>query len=77
MTLHKVILDDVFNKECYTLIAIHCNIEDYRLAYLLNHKLGLSLKRKSCDLDLNIDKSSFSIFDWNDKKELATWSLVS
>lgn len=77
MAVHKLILDDVFNETCYTLIAIHCTIEDYRLAYLLNSKLGINLKRKICDLDLNKGKSSFSIFDWQDKKQLITWSLVT
>ncbi|MEP1490041.1 MAG: IPExxxVDY family protein [Algibacter sp.] len=77
MAVHKLILDDVFDEVYYTLIAIHCTIEDYRLAYLLNSKLGVSLKRKSCDLDLNSEKSSFSIFDWEDEKQLVTWSLIS
>lgn len=77
MAVHKLILDDVFDEVCYTLIAIHCTIEDYRLAYLLNSKLGVSLKRKPCDLDLNSGKSAFSIFDWEDKKQLVTWNLVS
>ena len=77
MAVHKLILDDVFDEVYYTLIAIHCTIEDYRLAYLLNSKLGVSLKRKKCDLDFNKGKSSFSIFDWEDEKELVTWSLVS
>ena len=77
MAVHKLILDDVFNKVYYTLIAIHCTLEDYRLAYLLNSKLGIGLKRKPSDLDFDKEKSSFSIFDWEDKKQLATWSLVS
>lgn len=77
MAVHKLILDDVFDQTRYTLIAIHCTIEDYRLAYLINNKLGINLKRKPCDLDFNKGKSSFSIFDWEDKKQLVTWTLVS
>lgn len=77
MAVHKLILDNVFDEVNYTLIAIHCTIEDYRLAYLLNKNLGISFKRKTCDLDLNSGKSSFSIFDWEDEKQLLTWSLVS
>lgn len=77
MAVHKLILDNVFDETCYTLIAIHCTIEDFRLAYLINSKLGINLKRKPCDLDFNKGKSSFSIFDWEDKKQLITWTLVS
>lgn len=76
MAVHKLILDDVFEEALYTLIAIHCNIEDYRLAYLLNAHLGTRLKRKTADLDYNNGTSSFSIFDWEDCKQQTTWSLV-
>ena len=77
MAVHKLILENVFDEAYYTLIAIHCTIEDYRLAYLLNSKLGINLKRKLDDLDFDKGKSSFSIFDWEDKTQLITWSLVS
>ncbi|WP_034042545.1 IPExxxVDY family protein [Wocania ichthyoenteri] len=77
MAVHKLVLDDVFEEALYTLIAIHCTIEDYRLAYLLNKHLGISLVRKSLDLDYNKDKSTYSIFEWEDDKQLTTWSLVS
>ena len=77
MAVHKLILDDVFDEVDCTLFAIYCSIEDYRLAYLLNKQLGISLKRKSSDLDFNEGKCAFSIFDWKDTKQLITWSLVS
>ncbi len=77
MAVHKLILDDVFDEVLYTLIAIHCTIEDYRLAYLLNKHLGITLTRKSSDLDYNNSKSTYSIFEWKDEKQLTTWSLVS
>ncbi len=77
MAVHKLILDDVFDKVLYTLIAIHCTLEDYRLAYLLNKYLGITLIRKASDLDYNNSKSTYSIFEWEDHKQLTTWSLVS
>ncbi len=77
MAVHKLVLDDVFEEALYTLIAIHCTIEDYRLAYLLNKHLGINLTRKPSDLDYNKDKSVYSIFEWEDNKQLTTWSLVS
>ncbi|MBU3820542.1 IPExxxVDY family protein [Flavobacteriaceae bacterium XHP0103] len=76
MAVHKLILDDVFDEALYTLIAIHCTVEDYRLAYLLNNHLGVRLKKKPADLDFNNGKSTFSIYDWEDNKQQTIWSLV-
>ena len=77
MAVHKLILDDVFDEVLYTLIAIHCTLEDYRLAYLLNKYLGITLTRKPSDVDYSTSKSTYSIFEWEDHKQLTTWSLVS
>jgi len=77
MAVHKLILDDVFEEALYTLIAIHCTIEDYRLAYLLNKHLGINLTRERLDLEYNKSKSTYSIFEWEDNKQLTTWSLVA
>ena len=77
MAVHKLILDDVFEEVSYTLIAIHCTIEDYRLAYLINKNLKISLVRKEKDLDYFNGKSTYSIFEWEDCNQLVTWSLVS
>ncbi|GAA3572762.1 IPExxxVDY family protein [Snuella lapsa] len=77
MAVHKLILEDVFEEEQYALIAIHCTIEDYRLAYLLNRDLDVKLSRKPTDIDFNNGASSFSIFEWEDEKQLTTWSLIS
>lgn len=77
MAVHKFILDDTFDEVLYTLIAVHCRLEDYRLAYLINKNLGISLTRKAYDLDFNNGQVSYSIYEWEDHKQLITWSLVS
>lgn len=77
MAIHKLNFDDAFNEVFYTLIAMHCTIEDYRLAYLLNKHLGISLKRKPHDLDYNNGLVSYSIYEWQNIKQLITWNLVS
>jgi hypothetical protein len=77
MAVHKLILDDVFDESVFTLIAIHCTIEDYRLAYLLNKFLRINLCRKRFDLDFKNGKSAYSIYNWEDKKRLIDWNLVS
>ena len=60
MALHKLLVDDFYD-DTYILIAIHCRLEDYRLAYLLNQSLELNLRRKPNDLDFEYLKSSYSI----------------
>jgi len=74
--LRKLILEDFIDDIDYTLIGIHCSIEDYRLAYLVNHYLGLKLRRKDVDIEYK-DTSSYSIFEWNDQKQQTIWNLVA
>lgn len=76
MALHKLLVDDFYD-DTYKLIAIHCGLEDYRLAYLLNQSLGLRLQRKTEDLDMQYLKASYSIFEWNNASQYVTWNLVS
>lgn len=77
MAVHKLTLDDVFDDVLYTLVAMHCTLEDYRLAFLLNKHLKIKLARRPKDLDFNKGKSNYSIYEWEDEKQLTTWSLVS
>jgi len=77
MAVHKLILDEDFDDAVYVLIAIHCRLEDYKLAYLLNKNLGTNLARKVSDIDAKNGRASYSIFEWKDEKQLTTWSLVS
>lgn len=77
MAVHKLILDDFVDDEYYMLIAIHCALDGYRAAYLLNSKLGLKLKRTDIDLDTYSNKTSFSVFKWYDNSQQVAWSLIS
>ncbi|WP_283642698.1 IPExxxVDY family protein [Croceibacter atlanticus] len=43
---NKLILDTVFEDE-FKLIAIHCSLEPYRIAYFVNKQLKLKLERVS------------------------------
>lgn len=76
MALHKLLADD-FSEDIYSLIAIHCTIEDYRVAYLLNQYLNIKLVRKAQDLDFKYNAASYSIYEWEDDRHLITWNLVS
>lgn len=75
MAIHKLVIDDFEEDDSFVLIAIHCSLEDYRLAYILNENLNLKLQRKSKDLDFSV--ASYSIFEWEDVNQLITWNLVS
>lgn len=77
MTIKKLVLDDLFEEEHFSLIGIHCTIEDYRLAFLLNAALNTRLTRKDSDIDNNNLKTTFSIFEWEDHTQFKTWHLVS
>ncbi len=76
MAIHKLLADD-FSEDIYSLIAIHCTIEDYRVAYLLNQYLNINLVRKAQDLDFKYNAASYSIYEWEDERQLITWNLVS
>ncbi|MFV0565752.1 MAG: IPExxxVDY family protein [Flavobacteriaceae bacterium] len=77
MAVHKLMLNDVFDEAPYSLIAIHCNIEDYRLAYLLNKQLGIKLTRRLMDLKFSANQSAYSVFEWDDAKAFITWNMVA
>jgi hypothetical protein len=76
MALHKLQVDDFYD-DSYKLIAIHCRVEDYRLAYLLNKHLELKLERKDADIDFKYLESSYSIFEWDNETEYVMWNLIS
>lgn len=76
MALHKLQVDDFYD-DSYKLIAIHCRLEDYRLAYLLNKHLGIKLERKEKDIDFKYLESSYSIFEWDNETEYVLWNLIS
>ena len=76
MALHKLQVDDFYD-DSYKLIAIHCRLEDYRLAYLLNKHLELRLERKEKDIDFKYLESSYSIFEWDNETEYILWNLIS
>lgn len=77
MAIKKLILDDFSEAEHFSLIAIHCTIEDYRLAFLLNKNLEISLTRQKQDIDNYKLNTYYSIFEWEDNTKFKTWNLVS
>ena len=76
MTISKLNLEDSFSEE-FSLLAIHTDLEDFRLAYFLNKKLGLNLSRKEFDLNFIDSKGNFSVFEYIDQDNFLKWNLIS
>ena len=75
MTTHRLNVID-FDDESYILIALHCNLEDYRLAFLLNQALGTRLKRSKNDVDFEYLKASYPLYEWQNEQNDINWILV-
>ncbi len=77
MQIHSLGLD--ICEEEYSLIGIHTTLEDFKLAYLLNKKLGTSFYKSK--QDLNFEKmekqTSFSIFNYLNKEYDFDWFLIA
>lgn len=78
MALHKLILDDELCDE-FSLIAIHCSEEEYKIAFRINKILSLRLKRKAYDLDFSIagNDVSFPIFEYENEFNYTKFNLVA
>ena len=78
MQIHSLELDD-FSDSNYTLIAIHSTLEEYKLAYVLNHKLKTKFVRADYNLDFENknNNASFSIFEFINSKFSHNWFLIS
>ena len=72
VTTHKIsaeLYDDSFK-----LIAMHCGLESYAMAYFLNKSAELQLAR--CEKDLDVSAASFPIYEWKDEINDYYWTLV-
>lgn len=78
MGRHKLLLDDDIKEE-FSLVAIHCSEEAYKMAYLINSHLGLRLLRENVDLDYSNDglEVTFPLFHFKDNVQYTTYHLVS
>ena len=78
MAHHKLILDDYY-KDDYTIVAIHCSVEAYKMAFYLNKYLQLELKRRRTDLDFSKDglEVQFPLFEFENNNTYSVYNLVS
>jgi len=75
MAIHKLLVDD-FEDLNYSLLAVHCEMDDYRLAYFLNQSLETRLARTRQDLDFVTSLASFSVFEWINPQLQTNWHLI-
>lgn len=72
--VHRI--SDEFYEISFALIAMHCSLEDYAMAYELNKCLKSNFRR--CAKDLNLTTHiSFPIFEWSDAMNEHYWTLIS
>jgi hypothetical protein len=78
MRTHKLVLDDDFAED-FSLIAIHCSEEAYKVAYLLNQFAQLKLQRRKVDLAYSNKglEITFPLFDFEDHSKYTDYSLVA
>lgn len=74
----KLLIDDDYVEE-FSLIAIHCSEESYKMAFLINKHLGLQLKRERIDLDYSSKGLSvtFPLFQFTSNIQYNTYYLVA
>ncbi len=75
MNNHKLNLNQF--PENYHLIAIHSDLDEFRLAFFLNKKLSISLKRKDNDICLANKKVNYSAYEFLDDVMFLKWIFFS
>ncbi len=78
MVHHKLDMGEEF-EEPYTLIAVHCSEEEYKVAYLMNRHLNTRFKRRRVDIDFPSKGMmvTFPIFDFMDEFNYSQYYLVA
>lgn len=76
MAIHRLYIND-FEELNYSLIAIHTDLEDYKLAFLINQTLLVHFKKNDTDITIKSKEgeSNFTRFVFDDIKNDAFWNL--
>lgn len=76
MATLKLLLDDAFEYD-FVLIAIHCTLEDYRIAFMINKYADLRLKSaKDVKYFTKEGQYNFPTLEYNDLKNYIIYTLV-
>ena len=63
--------------ENYHLIAIHSDLDEFRLAFFLNKKLNIGLKRKNNDIYFSEQNANYSSYEFLDDAKYLKWIFFS
>lgn len=65
-------------EEDYSLLAIHCSVASYKMAFILNKQLDTRLTRRSIDLEFSNKglEVSFPLYQYDDDKSYTTYYLI-
>ncbi len=72
---HKLNLNQF--PENYHLIAIHSDLDEFRLAFFLNKNLNIRLKRKNNDIYFAEQDANYSSFEFLDDTKYLKWIFFS
>ena len=72
---HKLNLNQF--PENYHLIAIHSDLDEFRLAFFLNKKLNIGLKRKNNDIYFSEQDANYSSYEFLDDTKYLMWIFFS
>ncbi len=77
VAIQRLVLDTITDDD-YELIAIHCSLPSYRLAFLLNKHLDLKLFRKNKDINFEYDDviANFPLYQYDDHFQYNTYNLL-
>ena len=75
MNNHKLNLNQF--PENYHLIAIHSDLDEFRLAFFLNKKLNIRLKRKNNDIYFSEQDANYSSYEFLDDTKYLKWIFFS
>ena len=74
VAIHKISAE--FYEDSFDLIALHCSLEDYAMAYALNLCLKSDFKRRQNDLDISAH-ITIPIFEWKDDINDRYWTFFT
>lgn len=78
MATHKLLFDEEM-EDPFSLVAIHCSEEDYKLAYLLNQYLRTQFRRNKKEVDFSSEGQiiTFPLYNYEDIKNYNHFYLVA
>jgi hypothetical protein len=73
LAMHKMSLD--FQEDSFAVIALHCSLEDFTLAYFINKHLKCNFKRRKQNLIFS-DSITLPVFEWKDTINDRYWTII-